>query len=138
MVTDAAAPGVSLFHVRRKDYWFERWLRRSSGYPTWFGRLIRVGRVKVEREINERYVADGESGFLKEHLLHYPFNKGITHWIARHNQYSSMEAVALAEERRQKVLVRRLWAGDPLVRRQTLKQIGYRLPARPILTFAYL
>lgn len=136
--TDSAGPTVSLFHIRRKDYWFGRWLRHSSGYPTWFGRLARAGHVTVEREINEQYIAHGESKFLKEHLIHYPFNKGVAYWLERHNRYSSMEAIAQAEERRQKVLVRGLWSRNPIVRRQMMKQIAYRLPARPLLTFGYL
>ena len=136
--TDSADPAVSLFHIRRKDYWFGQWFRRSSGYPTWFGRLVRVGHVTVEREINEQYVAHGESKFLTEHLIHYPFNKGVAYWLERHNRYSSMEAVAQAEERRQKVLVRGLWSRNPIARRQTMKQIAYRLPVRPLLTFGYL
>jgi glycosyltransferase involved in cell wall biosynthesis len=135
---EVVSPAVSLFHMRRKDYWFGQWLRRSSGYPTWFGRLIRLGRVTVQREINEQYVPDGESGFLKEHLLHYPFNKGVTYWFERHNRYSSMEAELLIKERQQKVAVRELWSGNPVIRRRTMKQIACRLPARPILTFGYL
>lgn len=136
--TGSAGPAVSLFHIRRKDYWFGQWFRRSSGYPTWFGRLVRVGRVTVERKINEQYVPHGESRFLNEHLLHYPFNKGVAYWLERHNRYSSMEAVAHAEERRKKVFVRGLWSRNPIMRRQTMKQIAYRLPARPLLTFGYL
>lgn len=137
-VIDGADPDVCLFHMRRKDYWFGRWLRRSSGYPTWFGRLIRVGRVTVQREINEQYVPDGEACFLNEHLLHFPFNKGVEYWFERHNRYSSMEAVALAEERREKLSVQNLWSPDPVIRRRTMKRLAYRLPGRPVLTFGYL
>lgn len=136
--TASADPTVSVFHIRRKDYWFGQWYRRSSGYPTWFGRLVRVGHVTVEREINEQYIAHGESKFLKEHLLHYPFNKGVAYWLERHNRYSSMEAAAQADERRQKVFVRGLWSRNPIMRRKTMKQIASRLPARPLLTFGYL
>ncbi|MEQ1844739.1 MAG: glycosyltransferase family 2 protein [Nitrospira sp.] len=136
--TETADLTVSIFHMRRKDYWFGRWLRHSSGYPTWFGRLIRVGHVTVRREINEQYVPNGESGYLKEHLVHYPFNKGAAYWLERHNRYSSMEAIALAEEKQHKVYVRALWTNDPVMRRQAMKQIAYRLPARPLLTFVYL
>ncbi len=52
----AAAPAdAAMFLMRRRDHLFGRWIRRSSGYPTWFGRLVRVGRVRVERPINEEY-----------------------------------------------------------------------------------
>jgi glycosyltransferase involved in cell wall biosynthesis len=138
LATDIADPTVSLFHMRRKDYWFGQWLRRSSGYPTWFGRLVRVGHVTVQREINEQYVAHGESKFLKEHLLHYPFNKGVVYWLERHNRYSSMEADALVSERREKISIQGLWSANPIVRRKIMKQIAYRLPGRPFWAFSYL
>ncbi len=136
--TDTAEPTISLFHMRRKDYWFGQWLRRSSGYPTWFGRLVRVGYVTVEREINEEYVAHGESRFLKEHLIHYPFNKKVSYWLERHNRYSSMEAASLLVERREKLVVQGLWSVNPVARRKTMKQIAYRLPGRPLWIFLYL
>ena len=43
----------TLFRMRRQDIFMGRWLRRSSGYPTWFGRLMRIDAVRIEREINE-------------------------------------------------------------------------------------
>ncbi|NGZ94711.1 MAG: glycosyltransferase family 2 protein [Nitrospira sp. WS110] len=137
-VTERADQTVSLFHMRRKDYWFGQWLRRSSGYPTWFGRLVRVGHVTVEREINEQYVAHGESRFLKEHLVHYPFNKKVAYWLERHNRYSSMEAAGLVMERREKIAVSGIWSANPIARRKTMKQIAYRLPGRPFWVFMYL
>lgn len=138
MVVEKADPVVCLFHMRRKDCWLGRWLRHSTGYPTWFGRLIRVGRVTVQREINEQYIPDGESAFLSEHLLHFPFNKGMTHWFERHNRYSSMEAAALAQEQRENLILNGFWSPDPVIRRQAMKRLAYRLPARPLLTFGYL
>jgi glycosyltransferase involved in cell wall biosynthesis len=129
---------TAMYLMRRKDYFFGRWLKRSSGYPTWFGRLVRPNRVRVEREINEVYVADGRVGRLAAHLEHHPFNKGITWWFDRHNRYSSMEAVLLAKERSLALD----WVGcvsrDPLRRRRSLKQIAYRVPGRPLLMFLYL
>ena len=51
--------------MRRKDMFLGRWLRRSSGYPSWFPRLLRVGSVRVERAVNEEYVAEGERRMLE-------------------------------------------------------------------------
>ena len=98
LVTEGTESDFTLYRIRRKDMFLGKWLRRSSGYPTWFGRLIRIGRVRVEREINEEYHTDGKVGFLKEHLIHYPFNRGISYWFERHNRYSSMEAEVLFSE----------------------------------------
>lgn len=129
---------TDLFRVRRKDMFMDRWIRRSSGYPTWFGRLFRQGKVRVERAINEEYETDGEVGLLKEHLEHYPFNKGIDYWIERHNKYSTMEADRLRIERREPINWTGFLATDPALRRKSFKQLAYRLPFRPLLTFLYL
>ncbi|MCX7113635.1 MAG: glycosyltransferase family 2 protein [Proteobacteria bacterium] len=135
---EQADADITLYRMRRQDLFFGRWLKRSSGYPTWFGRLMRIGRVRVEREINEEYHTDGKISHLREHLLHYPFNKGVAYWIERHNRYSSMEAKALLAETQGCFAYRDLWTHDPVRRRKALKQFAYRLPARPLLVFLYL
>jgi len=134
----AADTDLAMFRMRRKDYFMGKWLKRSSGYPTWFGRLVRRGRVRVEREVNEEYIADGRVEHLQEHLEHYPFNKGVAHWFERHNRYSTMEARAKVEMRRAPIDAAALFGPDPTIRRRTLKQILYRLPFRPQLIFLYL
>lgn len=129
---------VAMFRMRRKDYFFGRWIKHASGYPTWFGRLVRKGAVRVEREINEEYHTTGEVRHLQEHLTHYPFSKGIGYWFERHNRYSGMEADALYQENDQALKLSSLWAKDATVRRRELKRLGYRLPGRPVLVFIYL
>lgn len=128
----------ALYRMRRRDMFMGRWLKRSSGYPTWFGRLMRIGRVRVEREINEEYHADGSVGLLQEHLLHYPFNNGLARWVERHNRYSDMEARMLLVERQGHWNWHELWVRDPVRRRKALKQLAYRMPARPLMVFLYL
>ncbi len=133
-----ASDGVTLFRLRRKDFFMNRWLRRSSGYPTWFGRIMRPGRVTIVREINEEYHTDGEIRHLKEHLLHFPFNRGIAYWIARHNQYSSAEAKVANSGKGEAVRLSDFLTIDPTKRRRALKRIAMRLPARPLVIFGYL
>jgi glycosyltransferase involved in cell wall biosynthesis len=133
-----ASEDMVLFRMRRKDFLMGRWLQRSSGYPSWFGRLIRVGRVRVEREVNEEYIADGQVAHLESHLLHYPFNRGVAYWYERHNRYSTAEALAKVQERLRPISIRTLFSWDPIARRRTLKQIAYRLPMRPNVAFVYL
>ena len=128
----------SLYRLRRKDYLGDTWIRGSGGYPTWFGRLLRRGAVRIHRPINELYETDGGIGLLQEHLVHRPFGKGLARWFARHNDYSSREAEALAVERAKPVEWRALWQRDPAARRRALKGIYYRMPLRPWAVFAYL
>lgn len=134
-----ADPAVTMFSVRRKDMFMGRWLRRSSGYPTWFPRVFRKGHVRVERDVNEEYVTSGKTGHLKGHILHHPFDKGMDWWFERHNRYSTMEAHRLQQERLDRPLrVADLSSTNPAARRAALKQIAYRLPGRPFLAFIYL
>jgi glycosyltransferase involved in cell wall biosynthesis len=134
----AAAPGeVDLFRMRRKDHLFGRWIRGSSGYPTWFGRLMRLGRVRVERAYNEEYHADGEVRELEHHLHHFPFNKGFAAWIEKHDRYSTMEAeLRLAGGTH--APAGDLFSGDRTLRRRALKATLYRMPGRPLLVFIAL
>ena len=73
------------------------WLRHAQISP-WYIRLIRKGRGRYHREVNEVLEIDGrveESGL---HFDHHPFAKGIGHWIQRHVRYARMEADRLLEE----------------------------------------
>jgi len=134
-----ANPGnVSIYHFLRKDMFMRKWLRRSTGYPTWAGRLVKLGSISVEREINEEYHTDGEKGYLKSHFIHYPFNKGIAFWLERHNRYSSMEAEAVAKEMGTKLSWSCFFSTDPTKRRKFLKQLAFKMPFRPFLVFCYL
>lgn len=137
LVTSGAFEKHSLFRLRRKDHFMGRWLRRTSGYPTWFGRLCKAGSVTVEREINEEYVTDGPVGFLDSHIQHFPFMKGLHHWFERHNRYSTMEAQKL-NQNTVGARWRELFHRDPAHRRVVLKKIFYSLPARPVVAFLYL
>lgn len=133
-----ADAGAALFRMRRKDFFLGKWLRRSSGYPSWFGRLVRLGKVRVERDVNEEYIADGTVGHLEAHLHHYPFNKGIAYWFERHNRYSTMESIAKMRAHHDRIVVGQLFARDPIDRRRMSKQFLYRLPFRPLIVFLYL
>lgn len=134
----SAPPEIALYRLRRHDLFFGRWLRGSSGYPTWFPRLLRPDQVWVEREINEEVHTHGGVGMLHGHLVHYPFSKGLAHWLERHNRYSSLEAAALLAETRRPMKLLGCFTRDPVVRRRWLKQLAFRLPGRPLLAFAYL
>jgi len=136
--TRAASPAVALFRMRRRDHLFGRWIKGASGYPTWFGRLARVGRVRVERPINEEYHADGELADLREHLDHFPFNKGFAAWIQKHDRYSGMEAQLRLEGSATRLHWPDLLQRDPDRRRRAQKALAYRLPLRPLAVFTAL
>lgn len=129
---------VSIFYFTRNDYFFGKRLAYSLASTTWSGRLIKLGHVTVERDINEEYHTDGGKTFLPLKFEHYPFSKGIAWWFERHNRYSSMEALALIDEVEESFRFGDLWAGQATVRRKALKQLAYRIPGRPGMMFIYL
>jgi len=134
-VTNDNNKDISLFRLRIKYYFLGSWIRYSSGYPTWYGRLIRQGEVRVERLINEHCQTDGGIGYLKNHLIHYPFNKGFGHWVEKHNRYSTMEAEFMANKRLKNVMLKNIFCKDPVLRREVFKEIVYSMPFRPVLVF---
>lgn len=136
-VVPAAPETIDLYRIRRKDYFMGRWIKHAMAYPIWFGRLVRPERVWVERKINEEYHCKGQVGYLQEHIIHYPFNKGLKHWFDRHNRYSSMEAELVAKQG-VGVEWRGLFSSDPTVRRKNLKNLSFALPLRPAMVFFYL
>lgn len=127
---------VTLYRLRRKDYFMGTWLKHSTNYASlWFGRVMRLGRVWVERTINEEYHTDGATRDLRSALVHYPFNNGLNAWVDKHNRYSSMEAGLIVSGGGRAWRWGELFAGDPVIRRKALKALVYSLPGRPLLMF---
>jgi glycosyltransferase involved in cell wall biosynthesis len=129
------------FRLRRKDIFMGRWLKHAQLYPTWFVRLFRPERIRYERLVNPVAVVDGPTGELDAHLMHYPFSHGVSHWIARHNRYSDLEAIEAAKLRHDPAGTRArsgsVWSKDPNERRRALKDLFFQLPGRPLLKFGY-
>ncbi|WP_282069428.1 glycosyltransferase family 2 protein [Olleya namhaensis] len=131
----ASPSNTTMYRVRRKDMFQDKWIKQSSGYPTWFPRVFKNGCVTVAREINEEYTTTGAEGVLQEHLIHYPFNKGLTWWFDKHNRYSEMEANKMLQEVKEPLQFSNLFSKDPIVKRKTQKRVSYHLPFRPHLIF---
>ncbi|MBC7756413.1 MAG: glycosyltransferase family 2 protein [Bdellovibrio sp.] len=135
----ATAPlNVAGARMRRRDIWWGRWLKHAQISP-FYVRLVRVGRAHYEREINEVLVVDGDIVDLTQPFDHYPFSKGLDHWISKHNTYSRMEAEVIAKG----ALIKPSWriglfGHDFSERRIHQKAIFYSLPARPFIKFIYM
>jgi len=128
---------VAAFRIRRRDFMGTRWLRRSQLSP-YYIRLVRPNRVRYEREVNEVLKVDGEIVDLARPFDHYPFAKGIAHWLSKHNTYSTLEArcaLDSGEGRTEFSFWRAIAAADFNERRFHQKELFYRLPLRPLLKF---
>lgn len=134
-----AAQGVDAFRLRRHDYLWDTWLKHAQITP-YYTRLIRLGHARYVREVNEVIEVDGAIAELKAPLNHFPFSKGLTHWVAKHNTYSTMEAqlVASGAALQQSSLRTALFDKDRAVRRAAQKAMFFRLPLRPVLKWCYM
>jgi hypothetical protein len=124
--------------MRRRDIWWGTWLRRSQISP-FYVRLLRPERARYEREINEVLVVDGPIADLAQPFDHYPFSKGLDHWLDKHNTYSRMEAQLIVSRSVPQPSWRTaLFGADFNERRVHQKAIFYRLPARPLIKLFYM
>ena len=129
---------ISAARMCRRDYWWNTWLKHAQISP-FFIRLVRPNRVHYEREINEVILVDGPIHELKSHFDHYPFSKGLNHWVAKHNHYSDMEANLISNKTVINPSLKIAFLGNDFNERRThQKAIFYKLPARPFIKFFYM
>jgi len=130
---------LSGYRLRRRDFLFGTWLKHAQISPFYI-RLVRPERARYTRAINEVLEVDGPIAELAEPLDHYPFSKGIAHWVAKHNLYSTMEAELIHRQQglQDPSLKTALTSADFHQRRLHQKAIFYRLPGRPMVKFLYM
>jgi glycosyltransferase involved in cell wall biosynthesis len=135
----SAPDGVNGFSMRRRDFWRGTWLKHAQITP-YYIRLVRKGKARFRREVNEVLEVDGRTLPLQAPLDHYPFSKGIRHWIDKHNVYSTMEAELIVSGSSKKTVSRRsaFFQRDFYKRRAVLKALFYRFPARPLIKWVYM
>lgn len=136
----AAAPAnVGGFRMRRRDFLWDTWLQHAQLTP-FYVRLLRVGHVHYTRDINEVVEVTGEIAELHTPLDHFAFSKGLSHWVAKHNSYSSREAELLAsgDAVRNASVYQALFARNFHERRVAQKAIFYELPGRPLIKWVYM
>lgn len=134
-----ARANVDAFRIQRRDFLWGTWLKHAQLTP-YYVRLLRVGRVRYTRDINEFVEVEGETGQLSAPLDHMAFSKGLAHWVTKHNQYSTAEAELLAtgDAVRDASFKDALFASNFHDRRAAQKAIFYRMPARPALKWIYM
>jgi len=131
----AAAPEATAgFYCCWKLMLHGRWLKRCDSFPKWQFRLLKRGRAsftdfghgQMESEVK------GDLGYLHEPYLHMAFSKGWSHWLDRHNRYSSLEA---RERLKSAIHWRQLFSPHGSIRNKAFKPLVSRLPFWPLMAF---
>jgi glycosyltransferase involved in cell wall biosynthesis len=133
-------PSAVAFRVQRRDFFLGRWLKHVQTTPFYL-RLFRPEKMRYERLVNPLSIPDGPVGELSGYLDHFPFSKGMTQWVERHNSYSTLEAQQILANRATGGAVsfrRAILAPDFNERRYHQKELFYRIPCRPVAKFLLL
>jgi glycosyltransferase involved in cell wall biosynthesis len=87
------------FSIPRLNYFLGKPLRKGGQYPDYTIRLYRNGAAKFPCEsIHEQVTVQGEIGFLKNPINHYPY-KTFTDYIAKWDRYCDLEAQNLYDRK---------------------------------------
>lgn len=128
------------FQVQRRDFFMSTWLKHVQTSPFYL-RLFKPECMRYERLVNPISIPSGPVGKLSGYLDHFPFSKGIGHWIDRHNSYSKLEASQIVMNREageEFSFVKAFIERDFHKRRFHQKELFYRLPLRPFVKFLIL
>jgi glycosyltransferase involved in cell wall biosynthesis len=114
---------IAGYLIKRRVYFWGRWIRFGGYYPTWLLRLWRTGMARSEEMwMDEHMVVTGGSIGRLQHDFIDENHKSLTFWIDKHNRYSDREVMAInassGESTRQTV-------GAAVARKRFLKNYIY-------------
>lgn len=110
-----------------------RWLRYAGMYPRYQVRLVHRARMRyVDHGHGQRESSALPFGTLAAPYDHWAFSHGLEHWLCKHAGYARREAAQFVSGA-SRVSPLRLLTGTPLERHRALKQLGMRIPLRPLL-----
>jgi glycosyltransferase involved in cell wall biosynthesis len=134
-------PGANVaFRVQRRDFFLGTWLKHVQ-MTAWYERLFRPEKMRYERLGHCISRPDGPVASVDGYLDHYPFSKGMTDWVNKHNFYSTQEAEQILKNRADggKFKIAGLFStGDKKAWRKNLKELYYKLPMRRHFKFFYM
>jgi putative colanic acid biosynthesis acetyltransferase WcaF len=87
------------YFINRVTVFLGREIWHSAFFPSWNLRLFKRGLAHYEeREVHEHMIVHGPTGYIK-HLLIHEDHRGLEHFIAKHNRYSTLEAREIYRQR---------------------------------------
>jgi glycosyltransferase involved in cell wall biosynthesis len=127
------------YYVNRVTYFLGKPIWHCGYFPSYNLRFFRRGQAKYEdREVHEHMMVDGPTARLR-HLMRHEDRRGLEHFIAKHNWYSTLEAKALRREA-QEGHVRELpdLERGIAVRRWLKRRVLPKLPVSAMWRFFYM
>lgn len=92
-VINSDGNNIKGYRIPRKSYFLNRWIKHSGWYPGYQTRLFKKEFAFIRPKlVHEGFEIKGETGFLKNDILHYTVTS-ISDFAARVNTYSSLQAI---------------------------------------------
>lgn len=86
------------YFINRLTYFLGKPIRHCGYYPNWNMRFFKKGKGYYEdRSVHEHIIIDNPVGYIREILLHDD-RRGLEHYMAKHNRYSTLEAETIFSE----------------------------------------
>lgn len=127
------------YYVNRVTYFLGKPIWHCGYFPSYNLRFFRRGRAKYEdREVHEHMIVEGPTARLR-HLMRHEDRRGLEHFIAKHNWYSTLEAKALRREA-QEGHMRELpdLERGIAIRRWLKRRVLPKLPVSAVWRFLYM
>lgn len=95
------------YWMPRKNYFLGRFLMKGGQYPDYTLRLYKRGKGRLPmKDVHEQAVVEGKVGYLKEALLHYPY-ENFSFYLKKWNRYNSLTAGQIEENLKNKNLLQK-------------------------------
>ena len=86
------------YFINRLTFFLGRPIRHCGYFPNYHLRFFKTGSGRYEeREVHEHIILEGPVGRITTPMLHDD-RRGLEHYIAKHNRYSTLESQALQRE----------------------------------------
>lgn len=121
--------------LKRRVYFWGRWIRHGGYYPLWLLRIWRPGAAVCEdREMDEHMLLKhGRLERLDNDIIDEN-RKDLSFWIEKHNVYATREVAAV---RRQQSEIDPVRTGPNVARKRRLKQSLYGRSPKFVRAFCY-
>ena len=89
------------FYIPRKAFFLSRWIKHCGWYPDYQLRLFKKdkGRFDENKLVHENVKVNGNIGYIKNDLLHFPY-RSINKYFEQFNKYTSLSANAYLKKGR--------------------------------------
>jgi glycosyltransferase involved in cell wall biosynthesis len=128
------------YFLASKTILFGKWLKYSSGYPVYQARLGRKNDFRFMQvgHGQRENIKIEKMGKLNQAYLHYSFSKGMAEWFAKHNYYSTDEALLEFKSALETINISDFISTTSVKRRRILKTFSKKLWFRPLFRFLYI